>query len=311
MTPEFVIVAPHYDENSGGSIALHHLCHLINESGGSASITKVVPSLLISPLHWQIPLRTVMRSLDDLAEIDHEGWLGLNPRLRTPVCRDLRGISNRENLVVVYPEIVAGNPLRARHVARWLLFEPGAHSGEIFFSRGEVQFLYSRRFPSLQGPGLETAPDLLDLLVVPWTLYEAPAGLPRAGTAYAVRKGKGKPMVHDPAGAVCIDGMPHEEVAEVFRRVKTFVSYDPHTLYSALAVVAGCDSVVIPDPGVTIKTWSPDPMGRAGIAYGFKDLPRARATRDALISALQRRDDQNLASVRRFIEFWTHRLGVG
>ena len=311
MKPEFVIFASGYDENSGGSIALHHLCHLINEAGGRASLTRMFPSVLITPVMWINPLRLILRNLDDLQQSERDDWLRLNPRLNTPVLRDVRGISRRENVVVVYPEIVAGNPLRAPHVARWLLHEPGSHSGELFFCRGEVQFLYSRRFHPLEGPGLETAPDLLDLFVVPWALYQAPPDRPRAGVAYAVRKGRGKPMVHDSAGAVCIDGMPHDEVAQVFRRVKTFISYDPHTMYSALAVVAGCDSVVIPDVGVSMESWSPDPLGRAGIAYGFEDLPRARSTRDLLIETLQRRDSENLVSVKRFMEFWTRRLSSG
>jgi hypothetical protein len=214
----------------------------------------------------------------------------------------------RSNIVVVYPEIVSGNPLQAHHVARWLLHEPGFHTGNIFFSRGEVEFLHSTRFRPVQSPGLEVAPALLDIYVIPWELYEAERGTDRRGIAYAIRKGKGKTMVHDTADSILIDGMRPAEVAAVFKRVKTFISYDPHTMYSALAVIAGCESVVIPDPGVPPEVWCPDITGRLGIAYGFEDLPRAQATRDELILTLRKRDTANRQSVQTFIKFWEGRL---
>ena len=36
----YVIVAPSFDENGGGVIALHYLCHMLNESGVDASLAQ-------------------------------------------------------------------------------------------------------------------------------------------------------------------------------------------------------------------------------------------------------------------------------
>jgi len=67
----------------------------------------------------------------------------------------------------------------------------------------------------------------------------------RQGSAYLIRKGAGKPIVHDLTDSICIDGMTHAETAAVFKRVKTFISYDPLTAYSTYAILCGCRSVVM------------------------------------------------------------------
>jgi hypothetical protein len=307
MQPEFIIFAPKYDERNGGSIVLHHLCHLINQLGGKASIVPFFESRLISPLTKQKGVGTRLARLFAGKGFRRRAQFLTNPHLSTPIFNDIRSIAARDDIVTVYPEIVAGNPLNARHVARWLLHEPGFHTGQIFFTRGEVQFRFSDRFQAVQAPGLEIATGFLDIFVIPWELYAAEPGIDRQGIAYAIRKGKGKALVHDPEGAILIDPMKPAEVARTLKSVKTFISYDSHTMYSAFAVIAGCDSVVIPDPGVSIEAWSPDPSGRLGIAYGFDDLPRARATRDELIAVLRKRETENLRSVAAFVEFWNKR----
>ena len=308
MQPEFIIFTPEYHEQNGGSIVLHHLCHLINELGGRASVMPFFNSHRISPLANPIEVLTSMTSILWEKRFWRQPNFRVNARLKTPIFTDVNSISSRDDIVVVYPEIVAGNPLSARRVARWILHEPGFHNGEIFFTRGEVQFCFSDRFPAVRAPGLEIAPIFLNIFIVPWDLYEATPDIDRKGVAYTIRKGKGKPLVHDPADAILIDGMKSAEIAEVLKRTKTFISYDPNTMYSAFAVVAGCDSIVVPDPGVSIEAWSPNPSGRFGIAYGFEDLPRARATRSDLISALRSCDGNNLKSVSDFINFWQRRI---
>src|SRR5690606_7573161 len=100
----------------------------------------------------------------------------------------------------------------------------------------------------------------------------------RRGTAVCIRKGKGKTFQHDERDAIVIDGKSHEEVAQILNKVSVFVSYDTYTAYSLFAVLCGCDSVVIPDPGVDEASWYPNPTDRDGIAYGFENIEAARAS---------------------------------
>ena len=72
--------------------------------------------------------------------------------------------------------------------------------------------------------------------------------------------------------------MSHPEIAGIFKRVKTFISYDTYTAYSRFAVLCGCESVVVPDEGVTKEQWRPNPADRYGVAYGFSDIEAASRT---------------------------------
>lgn len=65
----------------------------------------------------------------------------------------------REQAIVVYPEVVAGNPLRIRNVVRWVLYYPGRNGGCCNFHRGDKVFSFLPRFfpgaPVLTTPWLD------------------------------------------------------------------------------------------------------------------------------------------------------------
>ena len=63
----------------------------------------------------------------------------------------------QDNGIVVYPEIVAGNPLRVRNVARLVLFYPGKNGGMKKYHHSEMVFAYLPEFL----PGA-------DILTIPW-----------------------------------------------------------------------------------------------------------------------------------------------
>ena len=98
---KFIIYAPPFDENSGGNVLLHRLCDLLNKEGESAYIRL-----------WDMP------------QPNNSGIYG---SFNTPLAK-ISDLS--DNTIVVYPEVVSGNPLMAKNVVRWLLYHPG------FFYRG-------------------------------------------------------------------------------------------------------------------------------------------------------------------------------
>jgi hypothetical protein len=303
---EFVVFAPPYDPDKGGFIALHYLCHLLNELGHPAYLIPYFNSAEVSPVDEDDLPRQIFRAREQIRAEPyrlHTGW-------NTPIYRKpWRGIRNRNDIVVVYPEITFGNPLRARNVARWILHEPGFHKKEVYFAPGEVHFRYLEMHRAVPMPWIEIAEQLLTVTYVPWEHYQPPpAGHRREGTAYLLRKGAGRPVVHALDGSILVDGMSHAQMGEVMRQVETFISYDSRTFYSLLAALAGADSVVIPDEGVSRSEWQPDETLHAGIAYGFDDLERARATRPQLPERLKRWSNESIASASDFAAFWTKRL---
>ena len=109
-------------------------------------------------------------------------------------------------------------------------------------------------------------------------------------------------MVHDAENSIKIDGLPHEEIVEIFNRCETFYSYDDATMYTQFAAICGCDSIVIPDDDKVLKEdWiSMNPLARYGAAYGLDDVKHAQETKHLVAGYLKSLEDDGIQSVRNF-----------
>jgi hypothetical protein len=296
MKYKYILYAPPYDENGGGCIALHRLCHLINECGGEAYLHPFMPSYELH--HYNAAeigaYAKAIYAAGNLANYR------INETFRTPVLTPQDSSSPGNDCIVIYPEITFGNPLRAKNVVRWLLHNPGYHTGKVYFGPGETYYRYADHFSGdFRFPGSEMADMILRVQYSPFELYRIRPDEPerqRTGTAYCIRKGKGRALAHDTANSILIDGKSHKEVATIFKSVRRFVSYDPQTLYSYLAVLAGCESVVVPPDNMTKEQWKPNVEDRYGLAYGFDDVEFALSTRHLALErqiSLERNSQQN------------------
>lgn len=308
MPQKFIVYAPPYDENSGGAIALHKLCHLINVSGGKSVLHPPSPSFILHAYNHHNALKFADAIRRSLAPRPFKR----NPMLMSRIVRPEASFRAPADCCVIYPETVLGNPLRARNVVRWLLHNPGFHTAQIHYGRGELYFRYSDVLEDFQLTGSRTSREFLTVTHVPLESYgPADEGAPRSGSAYCIRKGKGRPLVHDTTNSTLIDGKSHREIGEIFRRVEIFYSYDTETAYSSYAALCGCDSVVIPQPGIPIEQWRPTEADRAGIAYGLDDLERARQTRGQVADRLMELERNSLESVRAFMREVKDYFGIG
>lgn len=308
MNFKYIIYAPPYDEDSGGAIALHRLCHLINACGGEAYLYPFVPSFELH-LHNAAEIGPYAKAIYEATNL---AKYRIKDGFKTPVLPPRENFIPGNDCIVVYPEITFGNPLRAQNVVRWLLHNPGHHTGKIYYGPGEVYYRYADHFlGDFKFPGSEMSDVLLRVQYSPFDLYqEAPAEPKqiRTGTAYCIRKGKGRPMVHDTADSILIDGKSHKEVAAIFKSVKRFISYDPQTYYSYLAVVAGCESVVVPSGDTSKEQWKPNVEDRYGLAYGFDDIELALTTRDLALERQISLDNDSQRSARDFMNDIESRL---
>ncbi len=100
----YLIYAPSYTDKSSGVRTLHLLCHALNEVGCNAKL-----------LACQDPYYT-------------------NPNLNTPVMLE----NSYEDPIVIYPDIVRGNPMNARRVVRYLLAPAGEFGGDKDFSNTDM-----------------------------------------------------------------------------------------------------------------------------------------------------------------------------
>ena len=267
---KFVIVAGSFDDRSGGTVALHLLCQRLAEAGETALLW---PLDRLRLQWWRNPRRYAGWARYHLSGRSRR--YGRGPfATRLAQGRDLRGA------VVVYPETIDGNPLAASRVVRWLLHKPGFHTGRVGFGRHDLLFHYQDPF---HDPGLGGDAD--DRLTLTWwnAAYRQVNFGERTGSAYLIKKGHGRPILHDLADSVLVDPLDHRGKAQAFNRARYFYTYDPFTLYSRYAALCGCIPIIVPVPGMTREQWVPREEERYGLAYGEEDIGWAVATRPLLL----------------------------
>jgi hypothetical protein len=282
----YIVNAPSFDPNSGGTIFLHELAHALNALGEDATLSPM------KPVYWPGIRKTIKTTLrPPVFETNPE----LNTRLATKA--DLK----RPNAVVVYPEIVKDNPLGIKNVARWLLYKPGDQHA-YSFTKDELFF---RCFEKADLPELTGGAHDLFLWKVNRS-YRNENRPDRNGVAYIVRKGHRKPRLPETEhpDAINIDGMSHEQINDVFNRCDRFYSYDEATLYSQFAAICGCLSIIVPGEHKDRAEWNSNhDLGKYGVAYGTDaaELAHAMATRDQLLIALEEKERAGLDTVKRFV----------
>ncbi|MBV8574788.1 MAG: hypothetical protein JOZ58_07080 [Acetobacteraceae bacterium] len=249
----YYVVAPAYTRLSAGTRVLHLLCHWLNRLGRNAYML------------------TFSRK-DDLR---------INPALLTPelspsVARHHREVGRTP--IVIYPEVIKGNPLRADLVVRYVLNFPGLLGGDENYAPGEMVFGYSELLAQVASvPG-----QALHLPAVDAAVFTDQPTVPRAGACHYARKLREKHGA-EPFGLPprCVeilsreDGPQPEEIAALFRRSELFYVFE-NTALILEACLCGCPVVMMPNP------WLGEPIadaeyGRNGIAWGNHPAEVARA----------------------------------
>jgi hypothetical protein len=297
---KFFIYAPSYNPNSGGCIVLHKLCDCLNRLGYEAFIYPMIPSYELNvgnAMSAKVMLTRMMNF------VSRPGNFKVNPAFLTPVIAPKFEDFAPDDAVVIYPEVVFGNPLKAKNVVRWLLYTPGETVASVYYGFDELHFLFLDVFGKYKFPRCHTSKH--PLFITHWpieTYLQLEDVEERSGVAYCLRKSKRSPSAELLSDGILIDGKAHDEIAKIFKRIKTFISYDPYTAYLPFAVMAGCDSVIAPLPNVDVGALYPELGMLDGIAYGLDDLERARATRLRLIARYENFEVSNLVNTRNFID---------
>ena len=288
---KFIIYTPHYDPNSGGIIVLYKLYSILNKLGHTAKIwnwTKI-HSHENRIINGKINAGHFIPSTISKVDID------------CPYQIILAKEADVQDSIVIYPEIVEGNPLGAKRVVRWLLNKPGAISGTVSYGLDELTLHFSEHFLPI---GLPVEPRYqLKIFDYKSDIYINIQPETRINCYFMVRKGGDVPLTYHPPGSIQVDGLGHKELAQLFQTAKLFISYDLHTAYSAFASLCGCDSVVVPRIGMLKEQWKAgkDIAEMNGIAYGFEDIPQARNTRADLLHSFNEVEPKNESQVINFL----------
>lgn len=288
---KFIFYTPHYDDNSGGLIAIYKLAHMLNENSHTAKIW-----------HWTRLHKNEIRMIN--GKVSKEFAIPSKVSHIDVDCPYPIIEANEKDIqdsIVVYPEIIEGNPLGAKNVVRWLLNKPGAITGSTSYGFGDLIFYYAEHF--LPNGLIADESFRLKITDMKKHIYKDNHEGERKGIYYMVRKGRDVPLTYHPDNAVQVDGKSHAELAKIFASAQMFISYDLHTAYSLFASLCGCDSVVVPRPGMSKEQWKvgKDESDLDGIAYGYEDIERARQTRPAMIARLQQAEVINLDEMNNFL----------
>lgn len=287
---KFIIYASRYTVDSGGTIVLHMLCHILNTLGYSAYMWPVYKPVF----NKQHPVKSFLLFFKYIRKSIHRKY-STNPSWNTPQASysDLN-----DEPIVIYSEIVDGNPLGVKNIIRWLLHKPGFHNKSVKFTTEELIFGFGEKFSTEQYPITQT--NTLLLFYIMKDIYKQTNFKERAGSCHMIRKGKNKKLVHK-SGSLLVDGMTHEELAKIFNEKKFFISYDPYTYYSIYAALCGCISIVIPDENTSKEEWHPKLEDTYGLAYGLDDIDYATRTRPLLLEYIKQQEKENIISVENFV----------
>ena len=136
--------------------------------------------------------------------------------------------------IVIYPEIIRGNPLKAKRVVRYIMNFPGKIGGDRTYAPHELLVAYN--------PELTCYSDgaMLQLPTTESFFYQD--NTPK--TRNAVYVGKGRDLKAHPKDCEYITGSfpdTRRKVADFLRAVKTLYTYDDFTIITHEAKTCGCD----------------------------------------------------------------------
>jgi hypothetical protein len=255
--PKFIIYAPDYTTLSSGIRCLHLLCHRLNQRGFSAAITPRIR----------------------------------NPHLETPRISQ-RKIQSAPGIldlsIVIYPEVVKGNPLEARNVVRYLLNKPG------FFGVGALQDYgpadYFIHFAEEFRPsGLKSRP--LRLPLVDTNIFKPPLteGVRRGFLLYSARYTPNRASFPDWIDDITVISSGHPrspaELAELYGSKRALIIGE-RSAAAAEALHCHCPIIMLPHDDFDHVPFMSSFVGFGKIA-GFDHAGLASATKTACLFQAQ------------------------
>ncbi|MDD0811813.1 glycosyltransferase [Curvibacter sp. RS43] len=270
----YYIEAPPYRRSSAGIRVMHMLCHVLNRLGEEAYVFTS----------------------------------GVNPELNTPTLSEevvRRHQQAGREPIVVYPEIVSGNPRRAKSVVRYVLNVPGLIGGDKTFADTELIYAYGQNilppnappgnvlfFPSVDSSLFNNRDNPLDtqrqgILVYPGRHLNALKEHPELAQATVI-------TATWPASRA--------ELAALMRRSEMLYCFES-TAIALEAVLCGCPAVTLHSPFFDGQAINSQELGREGMAFGGapEEVAYARRTVGQMQATYQRLEEQFWVKLQQFI----------
>ena len=264
----FLLWTPPYTDEWGGVIVLHRLAEILASKGYPTYTTGPTKQGSLAKFVGDVPN------------------LSINP----------------ETTMVIYPEIVSGNPFNSKHITRWVLYTPGKNGGDGKYPSSDLVYKYWDIFEVSDDIRVDGYLRCIDTKKD----FFVDQGLERSGTCHLLKKGLqyAKNFNQHPSDSQSLDGFINDEhLKNVFNQKEMFISYDAMSYHSIQAALCGCLSVVIPDPGVSKSEWQERAdIYKYGIAYGLDDIQWAKDTMHLVRDRMKDLEDECDELVDKYIE---------
>jgi len=280
-----------YSDRSGGSIAMHSLCHELNKVGASAGILH--PNIYKN----YFPLKDVNPSI-----------LQLSDRYNTPLIEDI----DPETDIILYPEGTPGNPFNFKKVIRWILYYPEKEIEEQY-GDNDLLVYYSTRFSSKnlvdnrkgfvdrasceEDKVVFTFDPMLDV----YKDFGLKRDIKEAVFIYKAAEEKGFKKQEQHRGLPEVPAhLPSAILVKLLNRIHRLYVYDTATFTSVIASLCGCEVVVIPNKNMSEQEFkSKAPTQKYGVAYGISNLEKSLGEKHLLVNHLEKRQKEGFESVHR------------
>ena len=263
---KIVIYTYNFDENCGGILALYNLGKHIKD--------LEIPNICVKMFDCSNQ-KIINSCFDDYIDIN-----------------DIN-----DNVIIIYPEVVQGNPLNKPYVVRWILAPIGLNCNSNIantWDKNDLVYYYNSELKFTENSEkIGNIYKLLCIIHIDPIIKQTNFG-ERTGICYVRRKQQAhKNQINYYIFEDNLDEIPHSfsksQYVEYFNKYKMFVSYDPLTFLTIMAAMCGCISVVYPLVGLTKLEWinktaaseylkSKGLDNLYGIAYGLEDIPYAMET---------------------------------
>jgi hypothetical protein len=222
----YYIYAPSYAQTSMGIKILHHLCHYLNLKGYPAFLFDF--SRLIK--------------------------FKVNPQLISPILNENVINCHREaNLspIVVYPDVVNGNPLNSNNVVRYILNYAGLLGGQKDFNENELIYCYTKKISDKidhKNKRILFMPPLINEQI----FYQPENDSKRSGGCYygakykEFHKQKTFPFTDNLIEITRDKKDSHttKQIGELFRNSEFFVAYEDTSLITE-SLLCGCPAILL------------------------------------------------------------------
>jgi len=157
-----------------------------------------------------------------------------------------------ENSIVIYCEGIIGNPLNAKYVVRWMLSKLGQNVQLNYYftwNKNELVYFFNTEIDIINK---NISYKQLSVFYIHDEFQNL--NLNRKGVCFTNRKCFIHPKlkkIHPKESFEITTSHTQNDYIEIFNNYRIFISYDPLTFLTLIAVMCGCMSIIYPIEGVT------------------------------------------------------------